>query len=74
MICTLIGEARFGVYGHAMNKTVQALLRPKTDNILPSLGWVMIDDIRAALHVLLSDSGANLSEDVKSLRGVCVTP
>ena len=34
-------QARFGVYERPRNKTVRALLRPKVDNILPSLDWVM---------------------------------
>ena len=62
-------KAHFGVYGHPRNKNVQALLRPKADNILPGLGWVMIYGIRAAAHVFLSDDGANLSKDAESLRG-----
>ncbi|KAH9705032.1 hypothetical protein KPL70_011714 [Citrus sinensis] len=35
------GGTRFGVYGRPKNKSVRALLRPKADNILPGLGWVM---------------------------------
>lgn len=31
-----------GDYGCLKNKTVRTLLRLKTDNILPHLGWVMI--------------------------------
>ncbi|KAH9801860.1 hypothetical protein KPL71_001181 [Citrus sinensis] len=34
-------STRFGVYGRPKNKSVRALLRPKADNILPGLGWVM---------------------------------
>ena len=65
---------RFGVYGRPKNKTVLALLRPKANNILLGLGWVMTNGIRAALRVLLSDGGANLSEDAESPRGgVCNT-
>ena len=57
-----------------MNKTVQALLRLKADNILSSLGWVMTDGIREALCILLSDGRANLNENAESLReGVCNT-
>ena len=53
---------------------MRALLRLKAVNILLSLGWVMIDGIRAALRVLLSDGRSNLSEDAESLRGgVCNT-
>lgn len=57
---------------------MQALLRPKPDNILSGLGWVMIDGLRAAPRVLLSDDGANLSVDAESLGvwgggGVCNT-
>ena len=36
-----------GVYGHPKNKIMRALLRPKTDNILAGLGWVMTYSIRA---------------------------
>ncbi|KAH9723911.1 hypothetical protein KPL70_007306 [Citrus sinensis] len=35
------GGTRFGVYGCPKNKSVRGLLRPKADNILPGLGWVM---------------------------------
>lgn len=49
---------------------VRTLLRPKVYNILSSLGSVMIDNIRAILHVLLSNGRANLSEDAEFLRGV----
>ena len=48
---------------------MQALLRPKANNILEDLVWVMTDDIRAAPRVFLSDGGVNLSKDVESLRG-----
>ena len=42
------------------------------DNILSGLGWVMTNGIKEAPRVLLSNGGANLSED--SLRCVYVTP
>ena len=45
-----------------------ALLSPKADNILPDLSWVIIDGIRVAPCVLLSDGGVNLNDDTKSLR------
>ncbi|KAK9229257.1 hypothetical protein WN944_022216 [Citrus x changshan-huyou] len=65
---------RFEVHGHLRSKIVWALLRPKTDNILSGLGWVMIDGIRAAPRILLSDGATNLNENVESLRkGVCCT-
>ncbi len=63
----------FWVYGRPMNKTVQALLRIKTDNILSGLGWVMIDGIRVAPRVFLNDGRANLSENAESLKGVYIT-
>ena len=59
----------FRVYERFRNKTVWVLLRPKADNILAGLGWVMTDDIRAAPRVILNNGGANFSEDVESLRG-----
>lgn len=65
MAHTLINKTHFGV---------RALLRLKTDNILTSLGWVMINSIRAVPHVFLNDFGANLNEGTESLReGVCNT-
>ena len=74
VIHTLIDKTRFGVYGRPKNKSVRALLRPKADNNLIGLSWVMTDGIKTAPRVLLSDDGANLSEDAKSLVGVYVTP
>ena len=71
---TLIDKTHFRVYGSPKNKTVRALLRPKVNNILPGLGWVMTNGIRAGLHVLLCDGGANLDEDTGSQWGVYVTP
>ena len=41
VIHALIGKMGFGVYGHPRNKTVRALLRPKADNILLRMSWVM---------------------------------
>ena len=69
MIHTLIGKTRFVVYGHLRKKIVRALLKPKTDNILPDLDWVMTDGIRATLFVLLRDGRTNFSEDTESSRG-----
>ena len=37
----LNGQDTFWGYGCLKNKTVRTLLRLKTDNILPHLGWVM---------------------------------
>ena len=74
MIHTLIDKTCFGLYRRHKNKIVWALLRPKTDNILSNMGWVVIDCIRAASCVLLSDGRINLSEDTESLRvGICNT-
>lgn len=71
---TLIGKTCFGVYGRPRNKIMQAFLRPKVDNISLGPGWVITNDIRVAQHVLLSNGGANLNENTKSLGGVYVTP
>ena len=74
MIHTLIDKTCFGLYGGPKNKIVWDLLRPKADNILPDLGWVVIDGIRAALCVILSDGRINLSENAESLRvSICNT-
>ena len=73
VIHTLIGKTHFRVYGRPRNRIVQVLLRLKADNILSGLGWVMTDDIKATMCVLLSDGGANLNEDTESLRGVYET-
>ena len=64
----------FRMYGRPRNKIVQALLRPKADNILLDLGWVITYDIRVAPRVHLSDGGVNLSKDVESLRGCMQHP
>lgn len=37
------------------------MLRPKANNILFGLSWVMIDGVKVAPRVLLSDDGANNS-------------
>lgn len=66
MIHTLIGKMYFGVYERPKNKIAQAL----TESILLSLGYIILYDIRVATCVFLSDSGANLNEDVVSLREV----
>ena len=63
----------FEVYGRLIKKIVRTLLRPKTDNILSGLSWVITDDIRAASRVLLCYGGPNLNEDAESLKGVYVT-
>ena len=41
MIRTLIGKTSFELYRRPMNKIVRTLLKPKADNILTGLGWVM---------------------------------
>ncbi|KAH9724657.1 hypothetical protein KPL70_007565 [Citrus sinensis] len=52
-------KTRFGVYGRPKNKSVRALLRPKADNILPGLGWVMTNELNfslpSAIVILLQD-------------------
>lgn len=46
----------FGVYGHPRNKTVRALLRPKADNILPSLSWVITTEYKF-FHIRYKNKG-----------------
>lgn len=65
MIHTLIGDMHFEEYERPK---MHALLKPKADNILLDLGWAMTDDIRAALHVFLTNGGENFREDAKSLK------
>ena len=55
-------------------KSYGPYLRPKANNILSGLDWVMADGIRVAPRVLLSNGGSSLNEDTESLRGVYATP
>lgn len=54
---------------HLRNKAVRALLRPKTDNILSGLGWVITDGIRVWLgsYRLLVEIVKGTKQNAKSI-------
>ena len=76
MIQTLIGKTRFGVYEPLGNKTVRALLRPKSDNILSGLGlgygiyFIYFSKYFYLLAKLLNNTN---KEDIENFQSIFLT-